>query len=237
MPSARRAVAQASAGGAQNISEKQFLSHPTFSVRFASIRQALTKSKIFELRERRTHVIYRNESDETLVMLTLAGEQSAYETLVVRHQRAVMASAVSVTHNQHMAEDASQDAFVTAWMKLDTLQDGRKFSAWVCRIAKNCALNMVRRFRSYLPFEALENLAFDDEQRQNPAELYALAEERDELNESIGKLPQKVGEIIRLHYFEGLSIAEIAGRMRISEGTVKWQLHDGRKRIRKGCVQ
>ena len=119
MPSARRAVAQASAGGAQNISEKQFLSHPTFSVRFASIRQALTKSKIFELRERRTHVIYRNESDETLVMLTLAGEQSAYETLVVRHQRAVMASAVSVTHNQHMAEDASQDAFVTAWMKLD----------------------------------------------------------------------------------------------------------------------
>lgn len=93
MPSARRAVAQASAGGAQNISEKQFLSHPTFSVRFASIRQALTKSKIFELRERRTHVIYRNESDETLVMLTLAGEQSAYETLVVRHQRAVMASA------------------------------------------------------------------------------------------------------------------------------------------------
>lgn len=234
MPSARRAVAQASAGGAQNISEKQFLSHPTFSVRFASIRQALTKSKIFELRERRTHVIYRNESDETLVMLTLAGEQSAYETLVVRHQRAVMASAVSVTHNQHMAEDASQDAFVTAWMKLDTLQDGRKFSAWVCRIAKNCALNMVRRFRSYLPFEALENMAFDDEQRQNPAELYALAEERDELNESIGKLPQKVGEIIRLHYFEGLSIAEIAGRMRISEGTVKWQLHDGRKRIRKG---
>ena len=167
-------------------------------------------------------------------MLTLAGEQSAYETLVVRHQRAVMASAVSVTHNQHMAEDASQDAFVTAWMKLDTLQDGRKFSAWVCRIAKNCALNMVRRFRSYLPFEALENLAFDDGQRQNPAELYALAEERDELNESIGKLPQKVGEIIRLHYFEGLSIAEIAGRMRISEGTVKWQLHDGRKRIRKG---
>ena len=112
-----------------------------------------------------------------------------------------MASAVSVTHNQHMAEDASQDAFVTAWMKLDTLQDGRKFSAWVCRIAKNCALNMIRRFRSYLPFEALENLAFDDGQRQNPAELYALAEERDELNESIGKLPQKVGEIIRLHYF------------------------------------
>ena len=49
----------------------------------------------------------------------------------------------------------------------------------------------------------------------------------------VEKLSEKIGAVIRLHYFEGLSVAEIADRMRISEGTVKWQLHDGRKRIRK----
>ena len=37
-----------------------------------------------------------------------------------------------------MAEDAAQDAFVTAWMKLNVLQDPKKYGAWVCRIAKNC---------------------------------------------------------------------------------------------------
>ncbi|MFR5785358.1 MAG: RNA polymerase sigma factor [Acutalibacteraceae bacterium] len=102
-------------------------------------------------------------------MLTLAGEQSAYETLVVRHQRAVMASAVSVTHNQHMAEDASQDA---SRHRMDEIGHpaGRQEIQRVCRIAKNCALNMVRRFRSYLPFEA-QNLAFDDGQAAEPAEL------------------------------------------------------------------
>ena len=57
---------------------------------------------------------YQNEPDETLVMLTLAGEQTAYEVLVTRYQKATIASAMSVTKNHFMAEDAAQDAFVTA---------------------------------------------------------------------------------------------------------------------------
>ena len=162
----------------------------------------------------------QNQTDETLVMLTLAGDQSAYETLVVRYQRAVIASALQITRSQFMAEDAAQDAFVTAWMKLNTLQEADKFARWVCRIAKNCAKNMVIRYRSFIDIDLVENVLSDDP-RQNPAELYALSEEKDKLHKSLSKLPQKVGQIIRLHYFEGLSVAEIADRMRISEGTVK----------------
>ena len=176
---------------------------------------------------------YKNETDETLVMLTLAGEQSAYEVLVTRYQKAAVASAMAVTKNSFMAEDAAQDAFVTAWMKLNTLQDPKKYGSWVCRIARNCALNTVSRYRSFLPLETVENLDTAEDRSQNPAELYAQSEERDEVNKSIEMLPEKVRQIVYMHYFEDLSIAEIADRMRISEGTVKWQLHDGRKRIRK----
>ena len=61
-----------------------------------------------------------NENDETLVMLTLAGDQRAYEGLVKKHQKTVVASAFVITKSQFMAEDAAQDAFVTAWMKLNT---------------------------------------------------------------------------------------------------------------------
>ncbi|MBE6692712.1 MAG: RNA polymerase sigma factor [Ruminococcaceae bacterium] len=175
----------------------------------------------------------KNETDETLVMLTLAGEQRAYEVLVRRYQKSVIASAISVTKRQFMAEDAAQDAFVTAWMKLNTLQEPQKYGSWVCRIAKNCALNMLKRYRSFLPLEVVENINLQSEQTQNPAELYALSEEKEEIGKSIERLPEKVKQIIHLHYFEGLSIADIADRMRISEGTVKSQLHDGRKRIRK----
>ena len=66
---------------------------------------------------------FQNQDDKTLVMLTLAGEQRAYEALVARYQRTVIASAARVTRSQFMAEDAAQDAFVTAWMKLDTLEE------------------------------------------------------------------------------------------------------------------
>lgn len=176
---------------------------------------------------------YHNHTDETLVMLTLAGDQSAYEALVTRYQKTVIASAMSVTNNYFMSEDAAQDAFVTAWMKLNTLQEADKFAAWVCRIAKNCALNMINRYRCFLPLDAVENVNLYADNTQNPADLCALSEEKNEISLSVAKLPNKVRQIINMHYFEGLSIAEIADRMRISEGTVKWQLHDGRKRIRK----
>ena len=176
---------------------------------------------------------YKNEPDETLVMLTLAGEQTAYEVLVNRYQKAAISAAISVTKNHFMAEDAAQDAFVTAWMKLNTLQEPQKYCSWVCRIAKNCALNMISRYRGFLPLDTVDNLDISDGGAENLAESYALSEERNEVDKSIEMLPERVRRIIHLHYFEGLSIAEIADRMRISEGTVKWQLHDGRKRIRK----
>ena len=101
-------------------------------------------------------MLYRSQSDENLVMLTLAGEQRAYEALVERHQKAVIASAMRVARSRFMAEDAAQDAFVTAWMKLDDLLEKDKYCAWVCRIAKNCALNI----QTQILFESCRGLLF-----------------------------------------------------------------------------
>ncbi|MCH5183984.1 MAG: sigma-70 family RNA polymerase sigma factor [Oscillospiraceae bacterium] len=176
---------------------------------------------------------YSDQNDETLVLLTLAGEQRAYEVLVARYEKAVIAAARGVTGNRHLAEDAAQDAFITAWMKLNLLREPSKYASWVCRIAKNCGKNMMIRFRSYMSIDDLENRVLDDVQSADPERLYVSSEEKELLRESIDGLPEKVRQVIYLHYFEDLSIAEIAERMRISAGTVKWQLHDGRKRIRK----
>ncbi len=174
---------------------------------------------------------YRNLNDETLVMLTLAGEQSAYEVLVNRYQKAIIASAYSVTHNVFLAEDTAQDAFVTAWMKLDTLNEPEKYAAWVCRIAKNCGTNMLRQYRGFLSLDTVENCDIADEDSIDWQ--YEREEENAEIHKSISRLPEKVKTIIKLHYFEGLSVVEIADKLRISQGTVKSQLYDGRKKIRK----
>lgn len=187
--------------------------------------------------------MYSELDDKTLVMLTLAGDQSAYEILVARYQYRVTTAAMSLLHSKFMADDAAQDAFIAAWMKLDTLREPEKFGVWVARIAKRCAMNMRVRYSEYMEhFPAVAESDEDtldliyslpDDALSNPEYRYLLSEERALLRERVDSLPEKVRMIISLHYFDGLSIAEIADRMRISEGTVKRQLHDGRKHLRK----
>ena len=176
---------------------------------------------------------YLEHADEVLVALTLSGDQNAYEALVARHERSVMAAARRITCDDYLAEDASQEAFVSAWIKLDCLREPARFGAWVRRIARNCAVDMIGRLRDYVSYDVLENavgtgncdMAEDNEDERS--------EVIDQLRESIGRLPERVRTIITLHYFEGVSVADIAQRLGIAVGTVKWQLHDGRERIRK----
>lgn len=178
-------------------------------------------------------MIYSEQTDEILVGLTLAGKQDAYEALVLRYQKAVLASAYAVVRNSYMAEDAAQDAFVSAWMKLAVLRDPSKFGAWVCRIAGNCAKNMLARVREYMDFDVLLRYEHDNAASVEGLLVPETDERTESLHDSIGRLPDKVKQVIYLHYFEGLSVAEIAERMLIPAGTVKWQLHEGRKTIRK----
>lgn len=172
-------------------------------------------------------------TDETLVLLTLAGKPDAYEQLILRYERAVIASARSVTRYAYIAQDAAQDAFVTAWMKLNTLREPSKYGAWVCRIAKNCAKNMVMRYRSFMPLDTLDYSSPAAEDELDPARIALLEERYGDLYQGMEALPAQVLNVIRLHYFEDLSVAQIAERLGCSPGTVKWQLHEGRKKIRK----
>ncbi len=172
---------------------------------------------------------YSDESDEILVGRVLAGENDAYEELVKRHQRDVIARALSVTRNEFMAEDAAQDAFVTAWMKIDMLREPSKFGAWVCRIARNRAVKLTERFREYTDYDdaRVQGIGVED-----VADTVFIEEEHKELRRSVERLPAKIKTVIYLHYFEGLSVARIAERMNAPEGTVKWQLSQGRRRLR-----
>ena len=177
-------------------------------------------------------MIYSEQNDETLVSLTLLGETRAYEALVIRYERAVVGAAKSVAHNAYLAEDAAQDAFVSAWMKLDALREPSRFGAWVCKIARNRAKTFAVRYREYISFDLLENknlerIAYTEEAIERP-------DNAGELRDSVRRLSEKVRQVIELHYFEGLSVDEIAERLRLPVGTVKWRLYDGRLKLRKG---
>ncbi len=175
---------------------------------------------------------HTDKKDDTLVQMTLLGDESAFEELVLRHERAVKGTAYKITGNTYSAEDASQDAFVSAWMSLSALREPDKFGAWVCAIAKNHARQLMVHYRSTVPdisLEDIENVAVDDWRADMAREADAA-----ELHGAVDALSEKIREAISLHYFEGLSVRAIADRLGVPEGTVKWRLSEGRKQLRKG---
>lgn len=177
---------------------------------------------------------FKDKSDGALVEMTLLGSGKAFEELVIRYENKVFGTAYKVTKNKFSAEDVSQDAFVSAWIKLNTLKDKTKFGSWVCSIAKNSAIGLVRHYRgafSDVCFELLENTDLGE----SKSELTSFYErERDEgLRETVETLSEKIRETVKLHYFEEMSVEEIAKRQNIPQGTVKWRLAEGRKRLRK----
>lgn len=172
-----------------------------------------------------------DKTDEVLVELTLLGDGTAYEELVTRHQRAVMGTAYKVTKNRFSAEDASQDAFVSAWMNLCELRDTSKFGAWVCSFAKNCARTLERHYRAAIPDISLDTLeGFEIADEDEPF----AEDDLENVRHSVDLLSEKIRETVRLHYFEGKSVAEIAEMLSVPVGTVKWRLSEGRKQLRKG---
>jgi len=180
---------------------------------------------------------YHTTPDEALVPLTLLGNQDAYGELVRRYQRMVLHSAYMILRSRFLAEDAAQDAFVTAWTRLDTLQNPARFGPWVCRIAVNRAKNMARQNRDYLPQDTEETAALEA-RRDYTLWQVGQAEEAasDSLRQCLDRLSEKIRTIIELHYFEGLSVSEIALQLSIPQGTVKYRLHQGRETLRKELV-
>ena len=176
---------------------------------------------------------YMDMSDETLVLLTLAGNDCAYEALVKRHEKSARAAAYAVIHNQHIAEDAAQDAFCAAWIRLNMLREPDKFGAWVARIARNCAANMAERFRNYLSIEDMVDFPERRDSSFDPEEMLLSKEEAETLQRGLERLPDRAKQVVYLHYYKDMDVEEISSSLGISLGTVKWQLHDGRKRMRK----
>ncbi len=169
---------------------------------------------------------YFDKDDTTLVELTLLGESRAYEELVTRHERAVKGTAYKITGNTYSAEDASQDAFVSAWMNLSALRDPAKFGSWVCSIAKNCARTLNAHYFAVIPtisLDTVENLDIADAE-----------EDFSDLHDAVDALSEKIRETIKLHYFEGYAIKEIVEKLGVAEGTVKWRLSEGRRQLRRG---
>ncbi len=149
---------------------------------------------------------YGNLNDETLVNLSLIGEDGAFDELMARYEDAVLEKAEQIVGNPFSAEDIAQDTFFSAWEHLGELRFHAGFGTWILRIAENHAKTLLRWYKS-----DLSELVADMDSFPLPASgRITDGENRDRLRGAVNALTNALRDTVQLHYIDGFSVREIA---------------------------
>lgn len=167
------------------------------------------------------------------------GYNIAIEILFEENYQRVYRKALSILTDREMAKDATQETFMRAFLKMDTIKDKSKFSSWVCAVAVNICNRMLTQRIVYRN----KNISIYDEngnEKNNiselpdftvPEKIYEDKELRQELKQCISELDKETQQIINMRFYNELSIEEIANCLGIKEGTVKSRIYRAKYKI------
>lgn len=155
----------------------------------------------------------------------------AFTRLVRRFQDLVFGYVYAKVRNRALAEDITQDTFLTAYDKLERLRNPASFPAWIRKIAaRRCLAEFRARETASLPEERLEALPSEYD---GPERVYETEEERSEIRRAIDRLPQAQRTSVVLYYIDGYSQDDIAEFLNLEPQTVKKRLQRGRDTMRR----
>ncbi len=172
--------------------------------------------------------------DAQLIDETLAGHSAAFGQLVQKYQDRLYNTVVHVAGNAEDARDIVQDAFVQAFLKLDTFQRSSAFYTWLYRIAFNVAISFRRRKRSMLSIDYARETSGAEpmENDLGPAERAERDERCRQVREAIDRLSEEHRMVLVLREIDGCCYETIAEILDLPIGTVRSRLHRGRLQLR-----
>jgi len=172
-------------------------------------------------------VFVQNLNDSELVKKYLAGESAVLEELIQRHFRPVFLFAKSYVKTDFEAEDITQETFVKMWKNLKRFDQGKKFTTWLFQIAKNTAIDYLRKHKKIVAAEDLDEERMEIQLQQLvdnnplPQEIFDQAGFENKLDEIIGKLPDKQRLVVAMHLRDELTFEEISFILGESVNTIK----------------
>lgn len=164
-------------------------------------------------------------TDEQLVAQYAKGTNEAFDALLLRHKTNLFGYIIQRVKDRDLADDIFQETFVKA---ITTIRQGRyneegKFSAWICRIARNLIVDYFRQEKT----EASVSTDDGTVDRLNRKELADETVEdaiidlqiEEDVRRLVGQLPQEQRRVLEMRYYEGLSFKEIAEQTGVSINT------------------
>src|SRR6185436_147235 len=170
-------------------------------------------------------------ADDVLVVAAILGDLAAFDQLVLRYRAAVVRVAQGIVGREH-AEDVAQDALLLAFKALPSIDEPRKFPAWLSAITRHRAARFGKREserqsrRVLLDEVLLENL-------ESLARPFADQVDNEELRRALETMPEDYGLVLRLRFLDEMPLKRIAAFLGAPLSTVKWRLHQGKKLLRK----
>lgn len=168
------------------------------------------------------------------------GDQNVFAEIVDLYKDKIYQLCYRMLGNVHEAEDIAQEAFIRAYVNIDSFDINRKFSTWLYRIATNLTIDRIRKKKPdyYLDAEVAgaEGLTMYSQIAADgvlPEDAVLSLELSDTIQKKILKLPDKYRTVIVLKYIDELSLIEIGEILNIPVGTVKTRIHRGREALRK----
>ena len=173
------------------------------------------------------------DADERgMVASALSGDEKSFEALIRRFSRQVYAVAYGVLQSREEAEDAVQDTFLKAYKMRGRLRDPEKVAGWLCMIARNRALDLLRKRRGKPELEeALEEIACGAAVEGDAAE-----EMQEQVRTVLAGLPEHHRTALTLRYLEGMDHRAIEETMGLTNGALRGVLGRALAGMRKGLA-
>mgnify|MGYP006286863591 FL=1 len=179
-------------------------------------------------------------AEAALVALARSGnDPDAFGELVRRYQTRVFRLVVSILGQEFAAdaEDVAQDVFVRAHGALGSYRGDAAFGTWIYRIAFNLAISVKARIRFRVPHVPDGALASHVSTGPSPDATLEQQRRQAAVLACVHELPEVYQSVIRLHYWTGTSVGEIAELLDMPENTVKSYLYRARKLLQARLVQ
>jgi RNA polymerase sigma-70 factor (ECF subfamily) len=161
------------------------------------------------------------EPDITLVKRASQGDAESFTELAARYYPAMVAIAHSITGDRDLAEDAAQQCFARAAVKLLQLKDYRKFASWLAAICRNAAKDIAGQENNRCVTADLSGIEIKSE-RDDSCEV---------VKDAISKLSAPAREVIYLRYYDGLSYEQISAVLGISGQAINGRLRRAKKQL------